>query len=340
MNTVPSPPQASLGDSHPLNLLAPQRRIQGISAVLLPFDAAGFVDFDALAAHVARTVAAGIVPAVNMDTGYGHLIGDATRRQVLAVAREAAGPAAGQPFGGLVAGAWVVDGESAAFDEAAYAAQLAMITEVEATPVIFPSWGLNTGDDCVIVERLARLAHHTPQFIGFELATAFHPAGRVLSLDAYEQLMAIPNCLGAKHSSLSRRLEWDRLALRNRTRREFHVFTGNDLAIDMVRYGSDWLLGLSTAWPEAFALRDRWWEAADRRCDELDDALQALGDFAFRWPVPAYKHSMAQFLKLRGLIGCDATHPGSLPRPESDREILAGLRDRIEAAMAATPESP
>ena len=29
-------------------------------------------------------------------------------------------------------------------------------------------------------------------------------------------------------------------------RPEFHVFTGNDLAIDIVRYGSDWLLGLST----------------------------------------------------------------------------------------------
>jgi len=56
--------------------------------------------------------------------------------------------------------------------------------------------------------------------------------------------------------------------------------------------------------------------------------------------VPAYKHSMAQFLHLRGLIGCDATHSQSLPRPESDREILAGLRDRIDAAMAATPESP
>lgn len=324
----------------PMSLLAPRRRIQGISAVLLPFTSAGAVDFDGLAAHVARTAAAGIVPAVNMDTGYGHLLNDATRRQVLSIARKSAGTKDGTSFGGLVAGACVVDDQGAVFDRAAYASQLSMIEEVEATPVIFPSWGLNTGEDRAIVERLQELAEQTEQFIGFELATAFHPAGRVLSLSAYEELMAIPNCLGAKHSSLSRRLEWDRLALRNRIRPEFHVFTGNDLAIDMVRYGSDWLLGLSTAWPEAFALRDQWWEAGDRRFDELDDALQALGDFAFRWPIPAYKHSMAQFLKLRGLIGCDATHPHSLPRPESDREILAGLRDRIEAAMAATSEGP
>ncbi|NBP80819.1 hypothetical protein EBU58_08920 [bacterium] len=31
--------------AHPWELLTPQRRIQGISAILLPFDAAGFVDF-------------------------------------------------------------------------------------------------------------------------------------------------------------------------------------------------------------------------------------------------------------------------------------------------------
>ena len=88
-----------------------------------------------------------------------------------------------------------------------------------------------------------------------------------MSLDAYAELLAISECTGAKHSSLSRRLEWQRLALRNRLRPDFHVFTGNYLAIDMVRYGSDWLLWLSTAWPEAFACRDRWWAAGDDRFD-------------------------------------------------------------------------
>lgn len=340
MTTSQPASEPPLDPAHPLQLLAPRRTIQGISAVLLPFTASGGVDFDGFAAHVQRTAAAGIVPAVNMDTGYGHLLDNATRRRVLEIAREAAGAAAGQRFGGLVAGAWVVDEAGAAFDADAYTTQLAMISDAGATPVIFPSWGLNSGEDQHVLARLRVLSERTPQFLGFELATAFHPAGRVLSLAAYQGLMEIPNCLGAKHSSLSRRLEWDRLALRNRVRPGFHVFTGNDLAIDMVRYGSDWLLGLSTAWPEAFALRDRWWAEGDRRFDELDDCLQALGDFAFRWPVPAYKHSMAQFLTLRGLLGCDATHPNSLPRPSHDREVLAGLRDRIEAAMHATPAGP
>jgi dihydrodipicolinate synthase/N-acetylneuraminate lyase len=159
----------------------------------------------------------------------------------------------------------------------------------------------------------------------------------VLGLEGYAKLLEIPNCLGAKHSSLSRRLEWQRLALRDRVRPEFHVFTGNDLAIDMVRYGSDWLLGLSTAWPEAFARRDAWWAAGDCRFDELDDALQALGDFAFRPPVPAYKHSMAQALELRGLLACDEPHPGSPRRPPSDRAIIATILQRIDAAMQAAP---
>jgi hypothetical protein len=184
-----------------------------------------------------------------------------------------------------------------------------------------------------MLDRYRRLSRRVESFIGFELSTEFVPSGRVLGLDAYEAMIQIPTCIGAKHSSLSRRLEWERIAVRNRVRPEFHVFTGNDLAIDMVRYGSDWLLGLSTAAPEAFAQRDRWWAEGDSRFDELDDALQALGDFAFRRPVPAYKHSMAQALHLRGLVASDEPHPQSPRRPASDREIIAAFLDRETAKI-------
>jgi dihydrodipicolinate synthase/N-acetylneuraminate lyase len=302
-----------------------------MSAILLPFRSDLSVDWDAFAAHVARTHAAGIAPAVNMDTGYVQLIDDATRRQALAIARETVGS------GEIVAGACVVDAAGAAFDEGAYGRQLDMIAAASAIPVIFPSFGLTTGSDADFIARVRRLAARVERFIGFELSTAFVPSGRLLSIEAYADLIAIPNCIGAKHSSLSRRLEWQRLALRDRLRPEFHVFTGNDLAIDMVRYGSDWLLGLSTAYPEAFARRDAWWAAGDPRFDELDDALQALGDFAFRNPVPAYKHSMAQALHLRGLLATDEPHPQSPRRPASDREIIGTILDRIAAAMEATP---
>lgn len=314
----------------PLTLLRPRRAIRGVSALLLPMRGGDGVDWDAFAAHVARTAAAGIVPAVNMDTGFVQLIGDDSRRQALSIARDVVGPA-----GELVAGACVVDAAGAVFDEAAYGRQLELILAVDATPVIFPSFGLTAGSDADFIARTRALGRRVPSFIGFELSSAFVPSGRVLALDAYADLVQIPNCLGAKHSSLSRRLEWERLALRDALRPEFRVFTGNDLAIDMVRYGSDWLLGLSTAWPEAFAQRDAWWAAGDPRFDELDDALQALGDFAFRPPVPAYKHSLAQALHLRGLVGSDETHPGSPRRPGSDREIIRTILDRIAATLGA-----
>ena len=213
--------------------------------------------------------------------------------------------------------------------------QLEMIVAAGATPVIFPSFGLTADSDTDFIARHAAIARHLPGSIGFELSTVFVPSGRVLALDAYADLVQMPECLGAKHSSLSRRLEWQRLALRDRLRPDFHVFTGNDLAIDMVRYGSDWLLGLSTAWPEAFAQRDAWWAPGDARFDELDDAFQALGDFAFRPPVPAYKHSMAQALHLRGLLASDQPHPDSPRRPASDRESILTILGRIATSLAA-----
>jgi dihydrodipicolinate synthase/N-acetylneuraminate lyase len=319
---------------HPLDpatLVRSRRRIRGMSAILLPFTADRRIDWDGFAAHVARTAAAGITPAVNMDTGYVQLIDDSTRQQALSVARTTLGPG-----GELVAGACVVDAPGTAFDESAYGRQLEMIEAFGGLPVIFPSFGLTAGSDADMLARYRQLARRIESFIGFELSTEFVPSGRVLALDAYAEMLQIPNCIGAKHSSLSRRLEWERLALRNRVRPEFHVFTGNDLAIDMVRYGSDWLLGLSTAAPEAFAQRDRWWAEGDSRFDELDDALQALGDFAFRRPVPAYKHSMAKALHLRGLIAGDEPHPDSPRRPDSDRAIIATILERIDGAMQAS----
>ena len=311
---------------------APRRPIEGISAVLLPVDSKGAIDWDALAAHVARTVAAGIVPAVNMDTGHVHRLDVDARRRVLEVARAVIGPAAA---GDLVAGACVVDEAGDRFDERGYLSACEPILAAGATPVLFPSHGLNAGSEADTVARIGSLATRLPTFIGFELSTAFHPAGRILSLAAFADVLRIPNCRGAKHSSLSRRLEWERLALRDRVRPGFRLYTGNDLAIDMVRFGSDWLLGLSTAAPAEFARRDAWWLAGDPRAYELDDALQALGSFTFRSPVPAYKHSMAQVLRLRGWIDCDDPFPGSPQRPESDREILAAILERIEAASNA-----
>ena len=47
--------------------IIPKRKIEGISAILLPFYENGTPDFDSLLAHVDRTYDAGLTPAVNMD---------------------------------------------------------------------------------------------------------------------------------------------------------------------------------------------------------------------------------------------------------------------------------
>jgi hypothetical protein len=134
---------------------------------------------------------------------------------------------------------------------------------------------------------------------------------------------------------LSRSLEWQRLQLRDAVRPDFHVYTGNDLAIDMVMYGSDYLLGLSTFAPDQFARRDALWLAGDPAFYELNDVLQYLGFFAFRTPVPAYKHSAAQFLHLRGWIASDRQHPASPARPDSDRAILREIGKQLGISVSA-----
>ncbi len=300
----------------PIRLLRPRRRITGASAILLPFAPGGAIDWTAFTAHVLRTADAGLVPAVNMDTGYVNLLDDTTRLEVLDRTRNALD---GRPF---VAGAFVADRPGSRFDCDAYLRQSEPIAARGGTPVLFQSYGLTGQADDDIVAAYAEIARHCDRFIGFELGEMFAPFGKIYSLDVYRGLLGIRQCVGAKHSSLRRDLEWQRLALRDAVRPDFHVFTGNDLAIDMVMYGSDYLLGLSTFAPDLFAKRDAYWAAGDPAFYELNDVLQYLGFLAFRAPVPAYKHSAAMFLHLRGWIGSDATHPRSPTRPASDRAIL------------------
>jgi dihydrodipicolinate synthase/N-acetylneuraminate lyase len=307
----------------PIGMLRPRRPIAGISAILLPFTDSGDIDWAGFAAHTVRTADAGLTPAVNMDTGFGNLLTGEQRAQVLDATRSALG---GRPF---VAGAFVADRPGAVFDRDAYLRAMGPITERGGTPVIFQSYGLTGLPDPELIAAYESLGEHCDGFIGFELGTMFAPFGKIYSLDAYRGLLGVRRCLGAKHSSLRRGLEWERLQLRDEVRPDFKVYTGNDLAIDMVMYGSDYLLGLSTFAPDLFATRDRMWAAGDPGFYELNDGLQYLGFFAFRSPVPAYKHSAAMFLKLRGWIGCDATHPQSPRRPDADREVLAELFGRL-----------
>ena len=309
----------------PIPMLRPRRTIVGYSAVLLPFTEAGAIDWQAFAAHVERTAGAGLIPAVNMDTGYVNLLADAERLAVLDRTRTVL---AGRPF---AAGAFVADRPGDRFQLEAYLRAIEPILGHGGVPVIFQNYGLTSLPESELIAAYEAIGKHCDAFIAFELGTMFAPFGAIYSLDAYRGLLGVKACIGAKHSSLSRELEWQRLALRDRVRPDFRVLTGNDLGIDMVMYGSDYLLGLSTFAPDDFARRDRYWRDGDSRFYALNDVLQYLGFLAFREPVPAYKHSAATFLKLRGWIECDAPHPRGSRRPDSDRELLTGILRQLEA---------
>ena len=299
--------------------LRPERTIDGISAVLLPWtDGGASIDWSGFETHLTRTLEAGLTPAVNMDTGYVQLLDEAARHQVLDRTKALVGG------GRFVAGAWVGDEPGDAFAPDRYRAELEAITVAGGTPIVFPSHGLAAAPDGVVAAH-GELARDVDAFLAFELSPAFTPAGRGYDLETFAGLLDLPACLGAKHSSLSRQAEWDRLALRDERRPDFRLYTGNDLAIDMVMYGSDYLLGLSSFAPDAFARRDALWAAGDPAFFELNDTLQYLGRLTFRAPVPAYKHSAAQFLVVRGWLDGDDTPAGAARRPESDVALLEDI---------------
>jgi len=308
--------------------IKPRRKIEGHSAVLVPFTPSGSIDFDEFAQHVRRTAEAGLGPAVNMDTGYVNLLTDEERRQILAVTREALGSE-----GSFIAGAFIEGKEGDPVS--LYRKEIDQIRAFGGTPIIFQCSAMKGLSPAELVDLYRRVAKDNGPLFAFELGEMFAPFGMIWSEEVARGIMEIPEIAGFKHSSLDRMIEWSRLALRDRIRPEFKIFTGNDLAIDMVMYGSDYLLGLSTFAPELFALRDRFWEQGDGRFYPVNDVLQYLGEFAFRHPTPAYKHSAAQFLHLRGWISTDRAHPASPTRPESDKEILRLIVERVERILTA-----
>ena len=77
----------------------------------------------------------------------------------------------------------------------------------------------------------------------------------------------------------------------------------------------------------------------------LNDLLQYLGTFAFRPPVPAYRHSAAQFLKLRGrrarvLVRREGRGAASSSLPPGASEASAAASAGSDAPHRATGATP
>ncbi len=299
-----------------------RRKVQGIAAALLPFELDGRVAVKAFQSHLVATHRAGLMNAVNMDTGYVNYLNEAEKQDVLRWTRDALGKDVL-----FVAGAYIEDEPGDVIG--LYRKQMDVIVRHGAIPILFQTRQLHgkpAKEKAAIYQAACRGYSHV---LAFELGPMFAPNGEIFDEKTFQRLMDIPEIKGMKHSSLDRLIELERLALRDAHRPGFRIYTGNDLGINMIEYGSDYLLGLATFAPEKFAERDRLWETGDPAYYALSDALQYLGNVAFREPVPDYKHSAAVFLHLVERIPSDLTHPKNPKRPPWEAEILRDCAHRL-----------
>ena len=304
----------------------PRRRIHGIAAALLPYEEDGSIAVAAFQHHLVATHEAGLLNAVNMDTGYVNYLTRDEKRNVLRWTRAALGPDA--PF---IAGAFIENEPGDAVDP--YRREMDAIASVGGVPIMFQTrrlHGMSPAEKAKVYHEATR---GYPQVLAFELSQRFAPNGELFDDETFRRLLDIPSITGMKHSSLDRMLEMERLLVRDQHRPEFRIYTGNDLGIDMIEYGSDYLLGLAAFAPEKFAERDHLWEVGDPAYYVLSDALQHLGNVAFRDPVPAYKASAAVFLHLTGRIPSSRTHPKNTQRPTWEGEMLADCALRLKLQM-------
>jgi len=306
-----------------LSRIRPRRKVKGIAAALLPFDDQGAIAVEAFQKHLLRTHSAGLTNAVNMDTGYVNYLSEDEQQLVLKWTREAL-PANTK----FVAGAYIerLDGNIVAL----YRRKIDQIVEHGGTPIIIQTARLHQQSAREKIKCYQEICRGYDEVLGFELSPVFAPNGEIFDDETIRGLLDIAELTGLKHSSLDRMKELERLALRDEVRPEFTIYTGNDLAIDMIEYGSDYLLGLATFAPEKFAERDRLWETADPAYYALSDGLQHLGSVAFRPPVPAYKHSAAIFLNLIGRIPSDKPHAKNPTRPAWERDLMRECAQRLQ----------
>lgn len=300
----------------------PGRKVRGIAAALLPYTSKGKTAVDAFQRHLTATQRAGLMNAVNMDTGYVNYVSDSEKDQVLNWTREALGKDI--PF---VAGAYI-EGQRGDPVEL-YRREMDRIVNSGGIPILFQTARLHKKSAGEKIAAYKAACAGYEQVLAFELSEVFAPNGEIFDDDTVKGLMDIPELKGMKHSSLDRLRELERLALRDEQRPDFVIYTGNDLGINMIEYGSDYLLGLATFAPEKFAERDRLWESGDPSYYALSDALQHLGNMAFRDPIPAYKHSAAVFLHMTGRIPSDHAHPRNPTRPTWEREMLQDCASRL-----------
>jgi hypothetical protein len=190
------------------------REIEGIAACLLPYEEDGRIAEGAFRESVARTEAAGLGCAVNMDTGYANYLTDRERLEVLRWTRETLGE--GPRF---VGGVFVEGLEGDLVD--LYRRGADQVAEKGGTPILFQTTRFHDWEGEKIVELYAEVCAGYDAVLGFELGKVFAPNGMIYSEDVVRGLMGIEQLKGMKHSSLSREEELKRLAMRDEVRPDY-----------------------------------------------------------------------------------------------------------------------
>src|SRR6202047_4661476 len=187
----------------------PRRKLQGMAAALLPYEADGRVAVDAFAKQLTSTHRAGLMNAVNMDTGYVNYLNDTEKEEVLTWTRQALGK--GIPF---VAGAYI---EHHAGDDIVtlYRRQIDAIVRFEGIPILFQTARLHGKSPARTAEAYRDICRDYPHVLAFELGPVFAENGEIYDSETIRRLMEIPAIKGMKHSSLDRLLELERLTLRD-----------------------------------------------------------------------------------------------------------------------------
>src|SRR6266404_8336944 len=185
-----------------------RRTVQGIAAALLPYQLNGSVAVEAFQQHLIAPHHAGLMNAVNMDTGYVNYLSEPEKRDVLHWTVEALGKDV--PF---VAGAYI-ENQTGDIVEL-YRRQIDCIVSFGGTPIIFQTArlrGQSTKDKAATYQALCR---GYPQVLAFELGPMFAANGEIFDEGTFRRLMDIPELTGMKHSSLDRLRELERLTLRD-----------------------------------------------------------------------------------------------------------------------------
>jgi hypothetical protein len=320
---------------HPLTLalrhLTPSRTIDGAAALPVWVGASGRLDLAGLADRLQETFAAGLTPAVNLFGGSVDRLG---REQRIDVLTTAAGVARGRRF---IAG--TVPTEEAAPLAARYGRAVDAVVRQGGTPLLLPIRELSAldGDALAHLWRQATAGHRGVLLI--EMAPAFDAPAPLYAADVVTRILDIASLGGLVHASLDRGAEWGRIEARDVARPDFRIYSGLGRALDMVTYGSDYLLATAGGAPEAFAARDRAWRQGAAIGFELNDALQALGTLLYRAPIDGARHGALQWLQARGAIGHAAPLPGLTLRPDSDVALYREIHTRLEALLASADAS-